>query len=178
MPSSRAWPPGRHDRASQVPCTMGHVRVLVVDDDSAVRRSLSTALGRDGYEVLAADGGAAALAEVAATSVDAIVLDVAMPEPNGLEVCRRIRARGDSTPILMLTARDLVDDRVAGLDAGADDYLAKPFALAELRARLRALLRRSGAGAERLTFQDVVLDLAAARVRRGGREVSLTRTEY
>src|SRR6266568_6788155 len=91
---------------------MGHVRVLVVDDDAAVRRSLSTALGRDGYEVVAADGGSAALARLAAGSVDAIVLDVAMPEPNGLEVCRRLRARGDRTPILMLTARGLVDDRV------------------------------------------------------------------
>jgi len=156
----------------------GRVRVLVVDDDAAVRRSLSTALGRDGYEVLAADSGTAALAHLTGTGVDAIVLDVAMPEPNGLEVCRRLRARGDGTPILMLTARDLVDDRVAGLDAGADDYLAKPFALAELRARLRALLRRSGAGTEVLTYADVVLDLAAARVTRRGRTVSLTRTEY
>jgi two-component system response regulator MprA len=157
---------------------MSHVRVLVVDDDSAVRRSLSTALGRDGYEVVAADGGQAALARLVAASVDAIVLDVAMPEPNGLEVCRRLRARGDRTPILMLTARDLVDDRVAGLDAGADDYLVKPFALAELRARLRALLRRNAAGGEQLSHGDLVLDLAAARVTRGGREVSLTRTEY
>jgi two-component system, OmpR family, response regulator MprA len=154
------------------------VRVLVVDDDPAVRRSLATALGRDGYEVLAADGGDAALAHVAAASVNAIVLDVAMPEPNGLEVCRRLRARGDRTPILMLTARDLVDDRVAGLDAGADDYLTKPFALAELRARLRALLRRTGTGTEQLSHADLVLDLAAARVTRGGREISLTRTEY
>ncbi len=137
---------------------MGRVRVLVVDDDSAVRRSLATALGRDGYEVLAVDGGSAALAHTAMASIDAIVLDVAMPEPNGLEVCRRLRSRGDRTPILMLTARDLVDDRVAGLDAGADDYLVKPFALAELRARLRALLRRNGAGAERLGYADVVLD--------------------
>jgi two-component system response regulator MprA len=157
---------------------MSHVRVLVVDDDSAVRRSLSTALGRDGYEVLAAEGGNAALAHLVAASVDAIVLDVAMPEPNGLEVCRRLRARGDRTPILMLTARDLVDDRVAGLDAGADDYLVKPFALAELRARLRALLRRNAASAERLSYADVLVDLAAARVTRGGREVALTRTEY
>jgi two-component system, OmpR family, response regulator MprA len=157
---------------------MSHVRVLVVDDDSAVRRSLSTALGRDGYEVLAAEGGNAALAHLVAASVDAIVLDVAMPEPNGLEVCRQLRARGDRTPILMLTARDLVDDRVAGLDAGADDYLVKPFALAELRARLRALLRRNAASAERLRYADVVVDLAAARVTRGGREVALTRTEY
>ena len=148
---------------------MSHVRVLVVDDDPAVRRSLSTALGRDGYEVQAADGGGAALACLLAASVDAIVLDVAMPEPNGLEVCRRLRARGDTTPILMLTARDLVDDRVAGLDAGADDYLVKPFALAELRARLRALLRRNAASAERLTHGDLVLDVAAARVTRGGR---------
>jgi two-component system response regulator MprA len=154
------------------------MRVLVVDDDSAVRRSLSTALGRDGYEVLAADGGNAALAHLVAASVDAIVLDVAMPEPNGLEVCRRLRSRGDRTPILMLTARDLVDDRVAGLDAGADDYLVKPFALAELRARLRALLRRNAASTEQLSYADLVLDLAAARVTRGGREVALTRTEY
>jgi two-component system, OmpR family, response regulator MprA len=157
---------------------MRHVRVLVVDDDSAVRRSLSTALGRDGYEVLAAEGGNAALAHLATASVDAIVLDVAMPEPSGLEVCRRLRARGDRTPILMLTARGLIDDRVAGLDAGADDYLVKPFALAELRARLRALLRRNAASAERLSYADLVLDLAAARVTRGRREVSLTRTEY
>jgi len=157
---------------------MSHVRVLVVDDDSAVRRSLSTALGRDGYEVLAADGGNAALARLVAASVDAIVLDVAMPEPNGLEVCRRLRARGDRTPILMLTARDLVDERVAGLDAGADDYLVKPFALAELRARLRALLRRNAVGAEQLSYGDVLVDLAAARVTRGGREIALTRTEY
>jgi two-component system, OmpR family, response regulator MprA len=157
---------------------MDHVRVLVVDDDAAVRQSLSTALGRDGYEVLAAEDGNAALARLAAASVDAIVLDVAMPEPNGLEVCRRLRARGDKTPILMLTARDLVDDRVAGLDAGADDYLAKPFALPELRARLRALLRRNAASAERLSYADLALDLAAARVTRGGREVALTRTEY
>jgi two-component system response regulator MprA len=157
---------------------MSRVRVLVVDDDSAVRRSLSTALGRDGYEVLAAEGGNAALARLATAGVDAIVLDVAMPEPNGLEVCRRLRVHGDRTPILMLTARDLVDDRVAGLDAGADDYLVKPFALAELRARLRALVRRNTASAERLGYGDLVLDLAAARVTRGRREVSLTRTEY
>jgi two-component system response regulator MprA len=157
---------------------MDHVRVLVVDDDAAVRQSLATALGRDGYEVLAADDGNAALAHLMAASVDAIVLDVAMREPNGLEVCRRLRGRGDRTPILMLTARDLIDDRVAGLDAGADDYLAKPFALAELRARLRALLRRSAASAERLSYADVAIDLAAAQVTRGGREVALTRTEY
>jgi two-component system response regulator MprA len=154
------------------------MRVLVVDDDPGVLRSLSTALGRDGYEVQAAEDGTAALNQLATASVDAIVLDVAIPEPSGLEVCRRLRSRGDRTPILMLTARGLVDDRVAGLDAGADDYLVKPFALAELRARLRALLRRNTAADERLTYRDLVLDLAAARVTRGEREVSLTRTEY
>jgi two-component system, OmpR family, response regulator MprA len=154
------------------------VRILVVDDDAAVRRSLATALGRDGYDVVSADGGRAALAHTSLATVDAIVLDVAMPEPNGLEVCRRLRSRGDRTPILILTARDLIDDRVAGLDAGADDYLIKPFALAELRARIRALLRRNGASAEQLSYSDVVLDLAGARVSRGGREVPLTRTEY
>jgi two-component system response regulator MprA len=156
----------------------GRVRVLVVDDDAAVRRSLATALARDGYEVVPVDGGNAALAHAAASDVDAVVLDVAMPEPNGLEVCRRLRARGDHTPVLMLTARDLVDDRVAGLDAGADDYLLKPFALAELRARLRALLRRSGHSSEQLQYGDLVADLAAARVCRGDRELSLTKTEY
>jgi two-component system response regulator MprA len=154
------------------------VRVLVVDDDEAVRRSLATALGRDSYDVVIADGGEAALARAAAQAFDAIVLDVAMPEPNGLAVCRRLRAGGSKTPILMLTARDLIDDRVAGLDAGADDYLLKPFALEELRARLRALLRRSGAATERLGYADLVLDLSAARVTRGDREISLTRTEY
>jgi two-component system response regulator MprA len=162
----------------QVPQTMTRVRILLVDDDAAVRQSLSTALLRDGYEVFDADGGDAALAHLAGAHVDAIVLDVAMAEPNGLEVCRRLRARGDLTPILMLTARDLVDDRVAGLDAGADDYLVKPFALAELRARMRALVRRTSLGVERLSYGDLVLDLASARVTRGVREVSLTRTEY
>jgi two-component system response regulator MprA len=156
----------------------GRVRVLVVDDDAAVRRSLATALARDGYDIVSVDGGTAALAHAAAFGADAVVLDVAMPEPNGLEVCRRLRARGDHTPVLMLTARDLVDDRVAGLDAGADDYLVKPFALAELRARLRALLRRSGHDTEQLRCADVVVDLAAARVTRGGRELTLTKTEY
>jgi DNA-binding response OmpR family regulator len=107
----------------------GLVRVLVVDDDEAVRSALTHALHRDGYEVSTADDGAAALATLLRLRHDAVVLDVLMPEPGGLEVCRVIRARGDDTPILMLTARDLVSDRVAGLDAGADDYLAKPFAL-------------------------------------------------
>ena len=155
----------------------GRVRVLVVDDDEAVRGALTHALHRDGYEVSTAADGATALAVLLRSRHEAVVLDVLMPEPSGLEVCRAIRARGDDTPILMLTARDLVSDRVAGLDAGADDYLAKPFALEELRARLRALLRRSGAGAELLRFADIDLDLAAYQAKRGGRRLPLTKTE-
>ena len=154
------------------------MRILVVDDDPAVRRSLEHALRRDGYDVAMAGDGAAALAEHARTPPDAVILDVMMPEPNGLEICRRLRDAGDATPILLLTARDLVVDRVAGLDAGADDYLVKPFALEELRARLRALLRRSGSGTpEVLGFADIELDVAACRVTRAGRVISLTRTE-
>jgi two-component system response regulator MprA len=149
-----------------------------VDDDEAVRRALMHALRRDGYSVAEAADGGAALERTAAGRYQAIVLDVLMPEPNGLEVCRILRERGDETPILMLTARDLVADRVAGLDAGADDYLAKPFALEELRARLRALLRRSGSASDTLTFADLELDLAACRARRGERVLTLTRTEY
>jgi signal transduction histidine kinase len=126
----------------------GLVRVLVVDDDEAVRSALTHALHRDGYEVSTASDGAAALAELLQLRHDAVVLDVLMPEPGGLDVCREIRARGDDTPILMLTARDLVSDRVAGLDAGADDYLAKPFALEELPAAAigAAVLARLAAG--------------------------------
>ncbi|MEV6104238.1 response regulator transcription factor [Streptomyces sp. NPDC051940] len=154
------------------------MRVLVVDDDEAVRRSLAHALTRDGYEVTVAPDGAAALEELGRVRPDAVVLDILMPEPNGLEVCRRLRGRGDAVPILMLTARDLVSDRVVGLDAGADDYLVKPFALDELRARLRALLRRSGADREVLSYDDVSLDTAACRARRAERRLELTRTEY
>src|SRR4051794_6198226 len=124
------------------------MRVLVVDDDDAVRRALAHALTRDGYETAVAADGAAALESLAAGRHDAVVLDILMPEPNGLEVCRRLRAGGDRTPILMRPPRALAPDRAAGLDAGADDYLAKPFALEELRARIRALLRRSGADQE------------------------------
>ena len=156
----------------------GRVRVLVVDDDQAVRSALTHALRRDGYEVSTAVDGTSALATLPGLRPEAIVLDVLMPEPGGIEVCRAIRARGDDTPILMLTARDLVSDRVAGLDAGADDYLAKPFALEELRARLRALLRRSGAGAGQLRFADVELDVAAHQARRGGEPLLLTKTEF
>jgi two-component system response regulator MprA len=154
------------------------MHILVVDDDEAVRRSLSHALRRDGYAVSEAQDGGQALAEIAVHHPAAIVLDVLMPEPNGLEVCRTLRERGDETPILMLTARDLVADRVAGLDAGADDYLVKPFALDELRARLRALLRRTAQGRELLSFADLELDAAQCQVHRNGRLLSLTRTEY
>ncbi|WP_405151419.1 response regulator transcription factor [Sphaerisporangium sp. NBC_01403] len=153
------------------------MRILVVDDDPAVRRSLEHALRRDGYDVSFAADGASALAEHGEFRPDAVVLDVLMPEPNGLEVCRTLRSGGLNTPILMLTARDLVTDRVAGLDAGADDYLVKPFALDELRARLRALLRRSGARAEVLRFTDVDLDLSGCRAERAGRRLELTKTE-
>jgi two-component system response regulator MprA len=154
------------------------VRVLVVDDDEAVRSALTHALHRDGYEVSTAADGTTALVTLLRLRHDAVVLDVLMPEPGGLEVCRAIRARGDDTPILMLTARDLVSDRVAGLDAGAGDYLVKPFALEELRARLRALLRRSGAGADLLRFADIELDLPAYQARRRGGQLSLTKTEF
>ena len=155
------------------------MKVLIADDDAAVRRSLTVALSRDGYQVTEAADGAEALGHAQTGGFDVVVLDVAMPEPNGLVVCRRLRSAGHRTAVLMLTARDLVEDRVAGLDAGADDYLVKPFALAELRARIRALLRRTGDRAgETLAFADVVLDLSAARARRGDRDLALTVTEY
>ena len=159
---------------------MATMRVLIVDDDEAVRTSLAHALKRDGYGVAQAADGLEALRETAGGQLvfGAIVLDVLIPEPNGLEVCRILRGRGDETPILMLTARDLIVDRVAGLDAGADDYLVKPFALDELRARLRALLRRTGQTREVLAYADLELDLAQCRVRRGERQIALTRTEY
>src|SRR6476646_4828550 len=179
MPS-RAWPRAADAsgecRLRKVRDT-GLVRVLVVDDDEAVRSALTHALHRDGYDVSTAGDGASALATLLRNRHDAVVLDVLMPEPGGLDVCRVIRARGHDTPILMLTARDLVTDRVAGLDAGADDYLIKPFALDELRARLRALLRRSGAAAEVLRFADIELDLGGWRATRAGRRLDLTKTE-
>ena len=156
------------------------MRILVVDDEPAVRDALARALRLDGYEVELAANGSEALLRLAASAPAAIVLDVLMPAVDGLEVCRRLRAAGDRTPVLMLTARDAVADRVAGLDAGADDYLVKPFALEELFARLRALLRRTGAGSggEVLRFADLTLDPATREVRRGDREVELTRTEF
>jgi two-component system response regulator MprA len=154
-------------------------RLLVVDDDPALARTLRRALGIEGYDVECAPDGAEALQLLAAGSFDAVVLDVSMPRVDGLAVCRSMRARRDRTPVLMLTARDQVGDRVAGLDAGADDYLVKPFALDELNARVRALLRRANGDdhGERLTYLDLTLDLASARADRGGRQLELTRTE-
>jgi two-component system response regulator MprA len=155
-------------------------RVLVVDDEPAVRRALERALKLDNYDVTLAADGQEALDALAASPADAVVLDIAMPRVDGLEVARRMRHAGDRTPILMLTARDAIDDRVAGLDVGADDYLVKPFALKELQARLRALLRRAGEGTdgEVLRYDELVLDPIAHEVRRGGRVVELTRTEF
>jgi two-component system response regulator MprA len=155
------------------------VRVLVVDDEPAVRQALDRALRFEGYQTEMADDGPAALAAHAERPADAIVLDVAMPRMDGLEVCRRLRAAGDATPVLMLTARAAINDRVAGLDAGADDYLVKPFALEELLARIRALLRRSAPSeAGQLRFSDLSLEPGTREVRRGDRLIELTRTEF
>lgn len=157
------------------------VRILVCDDEPAVRDALERALRLEGYEVDLARDGKEALAAQAAHPASAVVLDLLMPGLDGLEVCRRLRAGGDATPILVLTARSGVADRVEGLDAGADDYLVKPFALEELLARLRALLRRTGAAdgqRELLRFGDLALDPVTFQVRRGEREIELTRTEY
>jgi two-component system response regulator MprA len=152
-------------------------RVLVVDDDPPLRRMLARTLNAEGFEVtVAADGGAALLATERAAP-DVIVLDVAMPAIDGLSVARRLRDRGLPTPILMLTARDAVADRVAGLEAGADDYLVKPFAVAELVARVRALTRRGRGAEERLAYADLVLDLGSRTVTRAGRTLELTGRE-
>ncbi|HEX5448422.1 MAG TPA: response regulator transcription factor [Gaiellaceae bacterium] len=152
-------------------------RVLVVDDDPAVRSAISRALRVD-YDVEEAADGSEALAHHSASTADAIVLDLLMPGIDGLEVCRTLRRREDHVPILVVTARDAVEDRVEGLDAGADDYLVKPFAIDELRARVRALLRRSGAGDGALHFADVTLDPATREAYRGERRLQLTRTEF
>jgi two-component system response regulator MprA len=154
------------------------VRILVVDDERPVRDALGRALRLEGYEVDLAADGQEALVSLARRSVDAIVLDVLMPVMDGLETSRLLRRRDDKTPILMLTARHEVSDRVAGLDAGADDYLVKPFALEELLARLRALLRRSSGGDGRLSFADLTLDTGTRDVSRGDRQIELTRTEF
>lgn len=156
--------------------------VLVVDDDRAVRESLRRSLEFNGYQVAMASDGAEALATFAGIAPDLVVMDVMMPRLDGLETTRALRAAGHDVPILVLTARDAVGDRVDGLDAGADDYLTKPFALEELLARLRALLRRvvpsSTEEAEVLTFGDLSMNLATREVRRGERVIELTRTEF
>jgi two-component system response regulator MprA len=154
------------------------MRILVADDEPAVRDALRRVLEGEGYDVLLAADGASALEVFAHEAPDAAVVDVMMPRPDGLEVCRFLRDRGNATPILLLTARRDVSDRVAGLDAGADDYLPKPFAIDELLARLRALLRRIPERAERLVYADLVVDTAAHRAYRGERRLSLTRTEF
>jgi two-component system, OmpR family, response regulator MprA len=155
-------------------------RVLVVDDEPAVRESIERVLRHDGFEVAVASDGREAIRRLPVVRPDVVLLDVLMPQIDGLEVCRRMRDTGDRTPVLMLTARDAVNDRVTGLDAGADDYLAKPFALEELLARVRALLRRSGWEDDRqlLRFADLQLDPAAHEVYRGDRPIELTLTEF
>jgi two-component system response regulator MprA len=157
------------------------MRILVVDDEQPLREALERALKVENYEVETLENGALALERMknAGNEIDAIVLDVLMPGIDGLEVCRRLRAAGDKTPVLMLTARVEVEDRVAGLDAGADDYVTKPFDLEELLARLRALLRRAGSPSDQvLRFADLVLDPVAHEVHRGDRLIEVTRTEF
>jgi two-component system, OmpR family, response regulator MprA len=157
-------------------------RVLVVDDDKAVRESLRRSLEFNGYDVSMASDGAEALAGIAVANPDVVVMDVMMPRLDGLEATKALRKAGNDVPIIVLTARDAVGDRVEGLDAGADDYLTKPFALQELLARLRALLRRvvpdEDVPDETLTFADLTMDIATREVRRGDRLVELTRTEF
>jgi two-component system, OmpR family, response regulator MprA len=157
-------------------------RILVVDDEPAVQSALSRALTLESYEVARAADGEEALERLGAAPYEAVILDIAMPRMDGLEVCRRLREGGDRTPVLMLTARGEVDDRVAGLDAGADDYLVKPFALRELLARVRALLRRADEAeaddAQELEFDELRLDLHSHEAWRGERQLALTRTEF
>ncbi len=157
------------------------MKVLVVEDDPAVRSSLSRALRLEGYEAELHEEGQAAIRSLQVAAPDAIILDLGLPDIDGVEICRRVRASGDTTPILIVTARDAVGDRVAGLDAGADDYLVKPFDLAELFARLRALLRRRGpieGEADVLRFEDLSLNLSTRDARRGDRTFTLTRVEF
>jgi two-component system response regulator MprA len=156
------------------------VKILVVDDERAVRDSLRRALELEGYEIeLAADGQEALSRLESEAEPDAVILDVLMPGVDGLEVCRRLRRSGSRLPVLMLTARDEVENRVAGLDAGADDYVTKPFALEELVARVRALLRRTTSGSDDvLRFGDLELDPGTREVRRDGQPIELTRTEF
>ena len=162
------------------------MKILVVDDEQAVRESLRRSLRFNGYEVLTANDGLEAVETVRAENPELVILDVMMPNMDGLEVCRTLRSEGWDRPILVLTARDGVSDRVSGLDAGADDYLPKPFALEELLARVRSLVRRASAvsiAAEapvesKLSFEDLELDADTREVSRGGRAISLTRTEF
>jgi two-component system, OmpR family, response regulator MprA len=158
------------------------VKILVVDDERAVRDSLRRALELEGYDIeLAADGSEALtrLTENGDAQPDVVILDVLMPGIDGLEVCRRLRRHGNRVPVLMLTARDEIENRVGGLDAGADDYVTKPFALEELLARVRALLRRTSESSEEvLHFADLELDPGTREVRRGGERIELTRTEF
>jgi two-component system response regulator MprA len=165
--------------------TSANSHILVVDDDRAVRESLRRSLEFNGYDVSLANDGAEALASIGRQAPDALVIDVMMPRLDGIETTRALRSAGNDLPILVLTARDSVGDRVEGLDAGADDYLSKPFALDELLARLRALLRRvtapdgaDGFADEVLSFSDLTLNLATREVRRGDRAIELTRTEF
>ncbi|TIC89072.1 response regulator transcription factor [Nocardioides sp. GY 10113] len=158
-------------------------RILVVDDDRAVRESLRRSLEFNGYDVHLASDGAEALAGIGTVAPDVVVMDVMMPRLDGLETTRALRAAGNDVPILVLTARDAVGERVEGLDAGADDYLTKPFALQELLARLRALLRRvvpaeEGDAEETLSFADLTMNVTTREVTRGGRPIELTRTEF
>ncbi|MFI6977891.1 response regulator transcription factor [Embleya sp. NPDC050154] len=162
----------------------GTPHILVVDDEPAVREALESSLRFEGYRVTLADEGVAALTAISGDAPDLVLLDVLMPRMDGLTACRRLRARGDTLPVLMLTARDAVGDRVTGLDAGADDYLVKPFELDELLARVRALLRRSAMSGpsesadDTLSFADLRMDTASREVSRAGKPIDLTRTEY
>ena len=162
-----------------VPEPVGSASILVVDDDPAVRSALRRALEMDRYRVEVAEDGRLALDRLASERFDAVVLDLNMPNVDGLEACRKLRAEGNGVPILMLTARDAIDDRVEGLEAGADDYLVKPFALRELKARIRALLRRlDSAASGKLEFSDLVMDLATHDVLRSGRRIGLSQLEF
>lgn len=152
--------------------------ILVVDDDTRLRKALKRVLVANGFAVEVAADGSEALARLRTDSYDAVVLDLMMPGHDGIEVCERLRAAGDQLPVLMLTARYAVRDRVTGLEAGADDYLVKPFANEELVSRLRALLRRTGQATETVAFADLVLDLLTRDARRGAREIQLSRTEF
>src|SRR6187551_130695 len=160
---------------------MDLMRILIVDDDRALRDALRRALVLGGYDTVPVEDGESALAEVARSEPDAVVLDIGLPDIDGLEVCRRLRGAGNRVPVLMLTARDAVADRIDGLDAGADDYLIKPFDVGEVKARIRALLRRAGNGdgdPDAISFEELKLDTARHGVAVGDNFVELTRTEF